>query len=187
MARMKLTSTDPRRITVRIPEDTPAARKAARSLAMREAGTVAIGALQSCDPVKGGYALTWTPNHARNAKPVATPRPVPRKRTEAPVANPTELLTLALQGDRVSAERLMALIGAPATPAPVTPKREAPAFLAKRENVTCEACQDYGVVRKHGKDAGKAYKTANGAQAATANGNSTPCTAKAHKHGKRAA
>jgi hypothetical protein len=39
----------------------------------------------------------------------------------------------------------------------------------------CGQCKGYGVVRKRGNHAGQAYKTANGADAATANGNSTVC------------
>jgi hypothetical protein len=39
----------------------------------------------------------------------------------------------------------------------------------------CGQCKGYGVVRKRGSQAGKAYRTLNGSQAATANGNAAEC------------
>lgn len=39
----------------------------------------------------------------------------------------------------------------------------------------CGKCKGFGVVRKRGSQAGKPYRTANGAAAATANGNSETC------------
>jgi hypothetical protein len=41
----------------------------------------------------------------------------------------------------------------------------------------CGKCKGFGVVRKYGKDKGLSYKTANGADQATANGNSEICPA----------
>lgn len=62
------------------------------------------------------------------------------------------------------------------------------AVLASSEPVgeVCGVCRGYGVVRKRGKHAGGPYKTANGADAATANGNSEVCPVCVGK-GERAA
>lgn len=55
------------------------------------------------------------------------------------------------------------------------------AKIAASRAITCKACRDLGVVRGVGANAGKPYRTANGAEAATAAGRSRKCTAKAHK------
>ncbi len=166
----KLVSSDPSRVVVRIAEDTRENRAEARKVAMRAAGTVTIGALQSVTPRKGtSVELTWTPNLNRVSPPVREVA-VPAA-PKAPKVDPRDAKIAEL-------ERMLAELRGEAPKAP----KAAPEFLRKDDaGITCKTCRDFGVVRKAGEHAGQAYKTAKGAEAATANGNSVPCTGAAHK------
>lgn len=50
-----------------------------------------------------------------------------------------------------------------------------PVDQAAEDGERCLQCKGYGVVRKRGSQAGKAYRTLNGSQAATVNGNAAEC------------
>lgn len=175
-------------------EDSDAVRKAARKVACAEAHTALVGKLLKVAETRDGHTYTWGPVTARSGAarpaPVATARRTGTARP-APVDNPTELLTLALAGDAVSRERLVALLGGAApVAAPAAPRETfAPvaAAAARKAAAGCKTCMDHGVVRKTARDNGSVhYRTAKGADASTAIGNSTPCEARGCKAGKAA-
>lgn len=133
-------------------------RAEARKLAQQAAGTAFVSAAQPHD--KGGFVVPVTAK-ALAARKVVGALPPAVTFTE-PKAAPAKARKAA----------------------PKAPARELPAFLRKAP-VTCTTCRDHGVVRKAGKHAGGAYKTADGAAAATANGNSVKCPT--HKRARKAA
>lgn len=182
--------------------DDPEGRKLARSAACRVHGGVSIGATPKAAKAKRGHVYDFAPvavTRADDGKVLPAVRPdvraavgkaqarvttaAPKVRKAPPreaLVNPAELLALALAGDPASREALTRLLAAPAAPAPKAP-RVIPAKVQARMDAraagkaTCATCMGHGVVRKAGPRAGQAYRTADGAAAATANGNSAPC------------
>lgn len=161
-------------------------RKTARSYAMREAHTLVGGAQNvrqdGADTLVDFAVVTRT---AKDAHPADAPVEVPT--VDGRTVPAVDVHALMARIDALAAQ-VAALTGATPVTTPVaTPKapREVPAFIVDRakarEAATCKLCRDFGVVRASGPDAGKPYRTANGAAGATA---SKPCTCKA---GKRAA
>lgn len=154
-------------------------RKAARTAAQQAHGGVMVGKTPAHVPAKFrgvlGFGWDFTPvGKSRAAVVDLTPA-----KGKAGKAAPA--VVFAAPVAETKAERKARKAAAKAAPV-----KAVPSFLGKRDDVSCEACQDYGVVRKAGKRAGGAYKTANGAATATAGGNSLPCTAAAHgRKGKR--
>lgn len=136
-------------------------KQAARKLAGQAAGTPFVGAAQPHD--KGGFVV-----HV-SAKALAARKVVGATPPAVTFAEPKAAPAKAAKAAKA---------------AQAAPARELPAFLRKAP-VTCPTCRDHGVVRKAGKHAGGAYKTADGAAAATANGNSVKCPT--HKRARKAA
>jgi hypothetical protein len=152
--------------------DSPETRAAARKAACGEAHTATIGKLVKVAEGAGKVTYTWGP---------VTPRGT---RKAAPAASVSDLVALEIAELQA---RLAELTGA--APAPAAPRAEfAPIKAARerREAAACETCLDYGVVRGAGKHAGEHYRTADGAAASTAKGNSRPCEARGCKAGKAA-
>jgi hypothetical protein len=150
--------------------DSPEARKDARREACGEAHTATIGKLIKVAEGAGKVTYTWGP---------VTPRGT-RKAAPAPVADDATAARIA----ELQAE-LARLTGA----APAAPRAEFAPIKAAREraeSAACKTCLDFGVVRGAGKHAGEHYRTADGAAASTAKGNSRPCEARGCKAGKAA-
>lgn len=184
---MKITSTpDGRTLTVTfdVPVVTGEQRKEARKLAMRTAGTVAIGSATESTTKKGMTRLTWHVSDAALAsRKVVGATPTRKQVTPAKEdATPDDTREAFLMREiaRLTAELTGKGKGTAATPA----KREVPAFLAKGK-VTCATCRDLGSVRGVGANAGKPYRTQAGADAAKQAGRAVPCPA--HKRAKRSA
>lgn len=182
--------------------DMPDVRKVARSAAQRHHGFGSVGSNPVPVPAKfrdvAGLAWDFTPVTSRRAVDAtpAAPAPAPRKgkgKGRKGSADAAAMLRKVLAGDLDPSEALAALATLAGTTAPTgkgkgksAPAKDRPAFLGKRDDATCETCQDYGVVRKAGSRAGGAYKTQGGADTATANGNAVPCpTHKTARSGKR--
>ena len=152
-------------------------RKAARKVACAEAHTALIGKLLKVAETRDGHVYTWGPVTTRQGAAKVAPA--------KPAASVDDLVALEIAELRA---RLAELTGE--ATATVKAPREAPAFVRaareRREAAACKTCTDHGVVRAYGKHAGHAYKTANGASAATVNGSSKPCEARGCKSGKAA-
>lgn len=155
--------------------DTRESRAAARSLACKVHGGITVGITPKAVKANRGHTWTFTPVTAKAA-------PKAPKVTRAPKADPRDAKIAEL-------ERMLAELkgtGAPKAP------REVPAHVVERRAAraaavaTCGTCHGHGVVRARGANAGGAYRTADGAAAATVNGNAKPCTARGCK-AKRAA
>lgn len=194
-------SPDGRTIRVTMAANTPADRKEARTLACRAAGTVGIGAAEITESKKG-TRLTWTLSDKAlasrkvvRATPSAAQIGVAGTGTKGPrlaVGTPEWAANVHPQEEGREAfllreiARLSALAGESTAPAAASPRAaKANPFAAKRAAATCKTCDDFGVVRKAGDRAGKAYRTQAGADAAKANGNAVPCPT--HKRAKRSA
>lgn len=167
-------------------------RKAARAAACKAHGGVTIGATPKAHKSARGVTYTFTP--VTVVKPA--PRPAVKPSVRAAVGKrQTELATgdpvaaLKSQIDMLAAQ-LAALTGDPVTVKRERKPREVPPVVKARIDAraaavaACATCHGHGVVRARGANAGKAYRTADGAKAATANGNSSKCPA---KHARKAA
>jgi hypothetical protein len=153
--------------------DSPAARKDARKAACAEAHTATIGKLLRVDDTPTGTRYTWGP-----VTPRGTRKPAPAK--PAPAASVSDLVALEIAELRA---RLAELTGE--TPAPAPAPRELPEFIKRAQAVTCRTCRDHGVVRGVGANAGKPYRTADGAAAAKAAGRAVKCPS--HKRASKSA
>jgi hypothetical protein len=168
-----LHSVDTSADTARVWVDSAAPDRAALKIAAK----IAAGALHTIV----GKPLTVTPDgqgaayvvypairtRRASAEPVA-PEPVAAPEPVDPVAALTAQVA-ALQA------QLAALTGGAAPAAAPAAPREVPAFIARARAVTCRTCRDHGVVRGVGANAGKPYRTADGAKAAKAAGRTVKC------------
>jgi hypothetical protein len=178
-------------VTVRITEDTREARfAAARGLATKAAGTIMVGKLVSCEPVKGGYLCTWRPDLAKVSRPVDVDASTVKAQTTREASGPCARRHGRAEALRAELARITARIDAlamltPGTKAAPKAAREVPPAVAERKArqaaAKCSKCEDLGVVRKHGENAGGAYKGAKGAAWALENGTGVACTCKAGK------
>jgi hypothetical protein len=194
-------------------EITADVRRAARTAAQREHGGVMVGTTPAPVPAtfRGEKGLGWTFTPvAKSTKPAEVlDAEVTRANSDMPstrkgkgkggkgkgkgtTVGESAAAMLAALPDGPERTLLASLLGTVSTAAPAVPAapKDRPRFLGKNPDATCEACQDYGVVRAAGARKGGAYKTANGAADATSRGNSVPCTAAVHSRkgkGKRSA
>jgi hypothetical protein len=161
---------------------TPETRKGARLLAQRTVGVVGVST-----PEEVSTGKRWSLAFAVSERALAARKVVPATPGKRAVADPAPTGTddraayLAREVARLTAE-IARLTG---TDVPTESVREVPAFLRKREDVTCATCQDFGRVRAHGPRAGQPYRTQAGADAAHANGNAVKCPS--HKRARKSA
>jgi len=187
------TQTAPAPVVVRVREDlvtlalpghdaTREALRDARKLAAKEAHTLVGGAQNPRNATHDGRRVTlvdYAPVQRRQAS-----APAPAQTVPAPDA-------LASMSKRELRDLVAQLLAARATaPAPASkPAREIPpviaARIAKSHAITCKTCRDLGVVRGVGADAGKPYRTQNGADAAKVAGRAVPCPD--HKRARKTA
>lgn len=162
--------------------DTTETRKAARSLACKIHGGISVGFTPKAERANRGHVWTFTPVTSVKPAPKAAPKAAPRAPKAAPVATDdvkalkAQLLQLTAQLTALTGTSTSIVQDAPK--APKAPRVVPPAVQARidaRAAVVCTTCADHGHVRKAGPRAGQAYRTADGAKAATANGNSVPC------------
>lgn len=154
-------------ITVAVPGRTPGrdVMREARKLAAGAAHTL-VGGAQNVRPGKlDGRVIT-----------LADFAPVRRRQAgQAPAASVDDLRAREVAELRA---RLAELTGEPAPKAPRRPREVPPkiaARIAASHALACKTCRDLGVVRGVGANAGKAYRTRNGADAAKAAGRAVPC------------
>lgn len=206
-------ASDPGIIRVFVPgkADT-SARSAARSVACKIHGSIAVGRNPEAVPTKSGKTAghTWsfapvtvTKSSRRTTKSSGTAK-VTRKVAPKATDGADSFAALSVELDGLTAhlrdlqERIASFAGGhlpvedmPKASVKLTrtePKaqRELPEWLVKDEP-NCTKCRDFGVVRGIGPKAGEPYKTLGGAEAATAAGHSVACTGKAHRKSRKSA
>jgi hypothetical protein len=163
--------------------DSPESRALARKLACGEAHTATIGKLTRVDETGTGVTYTWGPVTPRGTRKPA-PAPV-RETASGPASGQVAdlIANLAQLTPDVRAAIVAALTGD--SPAPAPAPRELPEFIKRAQAVTCRTCRDHGVVRGVGANAGKPYRTADGAAAAKAAGRAVKCPS--HKRASKSA
>lgn len=196
VAPVELIVSEASRIVVHVDADTSEHRSQARKLAMKAAGTVAIGRLVSVEPVAGGrVALTWTPasTGGRMARPVAdvavpVARTAPEVQADAVASLVADVAKLA-RGLADVTDRLNALATATPVVAPVPAAPRAERKPTQRQAAAaaaaCKGCNDHGVVKAVGKRAGAAYGSADGAAWGVEHKTAKVCAAKGCKSAKR--
>lgn len=183
-------------VRVVLAENTPDARRVGRSLAQKAAGTPIVGP-NAVTTEDGVIVMTFRPTYTarkvtRNVPTVAelsNGSAISEADEARAEYGPKLAKLLAKFGTLTHEDRstFLVLIGAASKPPVADAVKAVKVNPFKRGPVTCETCQDLGYVRAMGDNAGKPYKTANGAAAALAGGRAKLCTAKAHKGAKRSA
>lgn len=132
-------------------------------------------------PDRSGSALCYRFHLGKDAKPVPVPVYPVCPQCQAKSTDPA---CHTSSGSMTSwhAKRAKAAAADPApklsstTPTPTSMHVTDDTAVAQgSDDALCGQCKGYGVVRKYGKNAGHEYKTVNGADQATANGNSEVC------------